>query len=182
MSVPLIKYSGNGQLREELLFSLACGDHLSKDWTRLEPKICFLLCRKRCLKNAGHPCCLLRPLGCSPMWWSAKVAEWGFFWSLVFFPSVLWMLLLSDRKCFYSTVLDCAACCLAWSPWLLAPAGPNLNPAMQEWTLCGASSVGQKLSSWQQPLDGLYLASCRSEYILKLAVSNMFVVCALFCS
>lgn len=73
-------------------------------------------------------------------------------------------------------------CCLLPSTQLLAPARPNLNHAVQERMLCCARFIGQKLVPWQQPLDGLYSASCRSQYILKLAVSNMFVVCALFCT
>ena len=68
------------------------------------------------------------------------------------------------------------------SPQLLAPARPDLNPAVQERTLYGARFIGQKLGPWQQPLHGLYSARCRSQYILKLAVSNMFVICALFCT
>lgn len=50
----------------------------------------------------------------------AKVAVRGFLWSLLFFVSILGMLLLSDRKYPFSSIPDCAACCLAHS-FLLLP-------------------------------------------------------------
>lgn len=178
MSVLLIKYGGNGQIREELLFSLAHGDHLSKDWTRLEPKISLLLCRKRCLKNAGQPCCLHKPLCCSPMWWSSKGGCEGLLVEPGVFPEHPVGAVTEWQKILF--FLYPWLCCLLPSTQLLAPARPDLYPAMQEWTPRGARLIGQKLAPW--PLDGLYPASCRWQCILKLAVFHLFVVCALFCT
>lgn len=159
------------------------GDHLSKDWTRLEPKICLLLCRKRCLKSVGQPCCFRRPSCCSPVWWSSKGGCEGLLVDLGVFPEHPVDAVTEWQKIIF--FLHPGLRCLlpsTQSPQLLAPGRPDLNPAVEEWTLHSARFIGQELAPWQQPLDGLYSASCRSRYSLKLAVSNMFVVCPLFCT
>lgn len=71
-------------------------------WTRLEPKICLLLGRKRCLKAASQPCCLHKTFMLQP----CVVIQRGFLGSLVIFLSIPRMLLLSDRKHFSFSLPD----------------------------------------------------------------------------
>lgn len=101
MSVLLITYSGNGQVWEELLFSLAHSDHLSKEWNRLEPRsVCYSAGKgaSRTLASLVAPASLCAVALCGG---PTKVAVRGFFWSLVFSPNHLVDAVTEWQKMFF---------------------------------------------------------------------------------
>lgn len=129
-------------------FSLAYGDHPSKDGTRLEAKIHLLLCRGRCFGDAGQHCCLCRHSCCSPEWQSGcegLLEEPGG-------VSEHHVDAITER---HKMLLYLSTCCLAHRITL------GLNPCTAGHSLQGARFIGLKLAPWQQSFCGLYLALCR---------------------
>lgn len=147
-------------------------------WAKIEPdwsqrSLCYSA-GKGASRMLASPVASTSLCAAAPCGGPVKVAVRGFLWSLVFFLSILWVLLLSDRKYFSSSIPGCAACCLARSFLLL----PGLIYILQ------CKNELRVVPGWlvRNLPPGLYLASCRWQCILKLAVSHLFVVCALFCT
>lgn len=86
-------------------------------WAKIEPdwsprSVCYSA-GKGAPRAWASPVASAGLCAAAPCGGPAKVALRAVLWILVFFLSILWMLLLSDRKWFSSSIPDHAACCLA---------------------------------------------------------------------
>lgn len=86
-------------------------------WAKIEPdwsprSVCYSA-GKGASRAWASPVASAGLRAAAPCGGPAKVAVRAFLWISVFFLSILWMLLLSDRKLFSSSIPDHAVCCLA---------------------------------------------------------------------